>query len=114
MMDDSFAAGVNTLAIHGFPYGGAYQGTTWPGYSPFQYEFGEMWGPRQPAWRHLNDSLLYAARVCEVLRTGVPRIDLAFLAWKDPWVGGTVYKNSLLTAFGELAVTAVEWSLSAC
>ncbi|KAL1895595.1 hypothetical protein Sste5346_005064 [Sporothrix stenoceras] len=82
---DSFAAGVNTLVIHGFPYSGTYPGTTWPGYTPFQFEFGEMWGPRQPAWRHLNDTLGFAARNTLALKTGVSRVDLAFYSWQVPF-----------------------------
>ncbi|KAK3314019.1 hypothetical protein B0H66DRAFT_630330 [Apodospora peruviana] len=98
---DSFAAGVNTLVIHGMPYEGPYPGTTWPGYTPFDYEFADMWGPRQPAWRHLNDTMLYSARNSEVLKTGVPRIDLAFYAWKHPWSSGAVFKGGdALTAAG--------------
>ncbi|KAK3321282.1 hypothetical protein B0T19DRAFT_466605 [Cercophora scortea] len=98
---DSFAAGVNTLVVHGFPYGGPYTGTTWPGYTPFQYEFSEMWGPRQPAWRHFNDTLLYAARNCEFLKTGVPKVDIAFYSWKQPFTSATVFPGSAeLTAAG--------------
>jgi len=97
---DSFAAGVNTLVIHGFAYGGTYPGTTWPGYTPFQYEFCEMWGPRQPAWRHLNDTMLFAARTSEVLKSGVPRADLAFYAWKQPWTARSVYQGADLNAAG--------------
>ncbi|KAK0735170.1 hypothetical protein B0T26DRAFT_691020 [Lasiosphaeria miniovina] len=97
---DSFAAGVNTLVVHGFAYGGPYPGTTWPGYTPFQYEFCEMWGPRQPAWRHLNDSLLYAARNSEVLKTGVPKVDLVFYQWKHPWTSRPIYPKSDLNEAG--------------
>ncbi|KAK4163272.1 hypothetical protein QBC43DRAFT_355013 [Cladorrhinum sp. PSN259] len=100
LFQDSFAAGVNTLSIHGFAYGGTYSGTTWPGYTPFQYEFGEMWGPRQPAWRHLNDTLLFAARTSEVLKTGVPKIDLAFYSWKHPWTARPIYQGADLTGAG--------------
>ncbi|OAA66806.1 hypothetical protein SPI_01382 [Niveomyces insectorum RCEF 264] len=85
LVRDSFAAGVNTLVVHGYPYSGTYPGTTWPGYTPFQFEFGEMWGPRQPAWRHINDTLLFAARTTLVLKTGVPRVDVAFYAWAVPF-----------------------------
>ena len=98
---DSFAAGVNTLVIHGFPYTGSYPGTTWPGYTPFQYEFCEMWGPRQPAWPHMNDTLLYAARNSEVLKAGVPRLDIAFYVWKQPWSARPVYQGDKLTAAGK-------------
>lgn len=97
---DSFAAGVNTLVIHGLAYGGPYPGTTWPGYTPFQYEFCEMWGPRQPAWRHLNDTMLFAARTSEVLKTGVPKVDLAFYAWKHPWSARAVYNRGDLNTAG--------------
>ncbi|KAK3986205.1 hypothetical protein QBC44DRAFT_273625 [Cladorrhinum sp. PSN332] len=100
LFQDSFAAGVNTLSIHGLAYGGTYPGTTWPGYTPFQYEFCEMWGPRQPAWRHLNDTLLFAARTSEVLKTGTPRVDLAFYSWKHPWSARPVYQGADLTAAG--------------
>lgn len=100
LFQDSFAAGVNTLSIHGLAYGGTYPGTTWPGYTPFQYEFCEMWGPRQPAWRHLNDTLLFAARTTEVLKTGVPKIDLAFYSWKHPWSARPIYQGADLTATG--------------
>ncbi len=98
---DSFAASVNTLVVHGYPYSGLYPGTTWPGYTPFQYEFGEMWGPRQPAWAYINDSLLYAARNTLVLKTGVPRIDLAFYLWKQPWSSSAVYPGLDLNSEGE-------------
>ncbi|KAK5655045.1 hypothetical protein OQA88_5944 [Cercophora sp. LCS_1] len=100
LFQDSFAAGVNTLVIHGMAYGGAYTGTTWPGYTPFQYEFCEMWGLRQPSWRHMNDTLLFASRVSEVLKTGVPKVDLAFLAWKHPWSARAVFPGGDLNAAG--------------
>ncbi|KAK4186481.1 hypothetical protein QBC35DRAFT_553987 [Podospora australis] len=100
LIRDSFAAGVNTLSIHGFPYNGAYTGTTWPGYTPFNCEFGEMWGPRQASWRHMNDTLLYAARNTEALKTGVPRVDLAFYAWKQPWTTRAVYSKPDLNVAG--------------
>ena len=59
-----------------------------------------MWGPRQPAWRHLNDTMLFAARTSEMLKTGIPRADLAFYAWKHPWNARAVYQGSDLTAAG--------------
>ncbi|CAK7231257.1 hypothetical protein SEUCBS140593_007865 [Sporothrix eucalyptigena] len=96
---DSFAAGVNTLVIHGFPCSGTYPGTTWPGYTPFQYEFGEMWGPRQPAWRHMNDTLHFAARNTLVLIMGVSRVDVAFYSFDKQFTarlrtGGDALFNS--------------------
>ncbi|KAH8878917.1 hypothetical protein GQ53DRAFT_849936 [Thozetella sp. PMI_491] len=78
MLKGSFAVGVNTLVLHGYAYSGNYPGTTWPGLTTFEYRFTDMWGPRMPAWRHLNDSLLYAARNSLVGKLGVPKVDLAF------------------------------------
>ncbi|KAB5528055.1 hypothetical protein GE09DRAFT_1064745 [Coniochaeta sp. 2T2.1] len=70
LLQDSYAVGVNTMVIHGFPYSGDYVNTSWPGYTPFQYEFTEMWGPRMPAWMHFNDTMLYAARNTLVTKIG--------------------------------------------
>ncbi|CAK7214333.1 hypothetical protein SBRCBS47491_002105 [Sporothrix bragantina] len=100
LFQDSFAAGVNILVIHGFPYSGTYPGTTWPGYTPFQYEFGEMWGPRQPAWRHINDTLRFAARNTLVLTTGVSRVDVAFLNWQVPFSARGTGPDTMMNAAG--------------
>ena len=112
LVRDSFAAGVNTLVIHGFPYGGTYYGTTWPGYTPFQYEFGEMWGPRQPAWPYMNESMMYMGRNSLVLKTGVPKVDIAFVMWEQPWSGSAVYPGSNLTAAGKFLSFSLSLSLS--
>ncbi|CZR63542.1 uncharacterized protein PAC_13439 [Phialocephala subalpina] len=96
----SFAAGVNMMVIHGFSYTGEYPGTTWPGYATFGYLFTEQWDDKQPAWRHLKDSLDYTARCQMVLQTGVPRVDLAFYLFEDPWLAKDAYLSDNLNALG--------------
>ncbi|KAI8305015.1 hypothetical protein K4K59_012523 [Colletotrichum sp. SAR11_240] len=101
LLDGSFAAGVNNVVLHGYAYSGQYPGTTWPGYTPFQYEYSDMWGPRQPAWRHLNDLMTYSARNSMIMRRGVPKVDLAFYYFEVPFkFGASVYNKSDLNEFG--------------
>ncbi|KAJ3960348.1 hypothetical protein N0V92_003020 [Colletotrichum tropicale] len=101
LLDGSFAAGVNNVVLHGYAYSGQYPGTTWPGYTPFQYEYSDMWGPRQPAWRHLNDLMTYSARNSMIMRRGVPKVDLAFYYFEIPFkFGASVYNKSDLNEFG--------------
>lgn len=100
---DSFATGVNQLIVHGFAYSGNYFNTTWPGYTPFQYSFTDAWNTRQPSWRHLNETFLYAARNSMILRQGTPKIDLAFYYNAVPWnQGGDIYVGSDLNSAGGL------------
>ena len=73
----AFAAGVNQMVIHGFPYSGDFSNTTWPSFTTFTYLFAEMHGPHQPAWRHYSDSLNFIGRNQYILRSGVPKRDLA-------------------------------------
>lgn len=82
-----FAAGVNMMMIHGFPYGGEYYDATWPGFTTFHYQYTDMYGPRQPQWRHFNDTILYTARNQLILQTGVPKLDLVFLYHSERWSG---------------------------
>ncbi|KAF4918596.1 hypothetical protein CGCVW01_v008706 [Colletotrichum viniferum] len=101
LLDGSFAAGVNNVVLHGYAYSGQYPGTTWPGYTPFQYEYSDMWGPRQPAWRHLNDLMTYSARNSMIMRQGIPKVDLAFYYFEVPFkFGAGVYNKSDLNEFG--------------
>ncbi|KAJ0342183.1 hypothetical protein COL26b_000679 [Colletotrichum chrysophilum] len=101
LLDGSFAAGVNNVVLHGYAYSGQYPGTTWPGYTPFQYEYSDMWGPRQPAWRHLNDLMTYSARNSMIMRQGIPKVDLAFYYFEVPFkFGASVYNKSDLNEFG--------------
>lgn len=100
LFQDSYAVGVNTMVIHGFPYTGEYVQTTWPGYTPFQYEFTEMWGPRMPAWRHFNETMLYAARNTFIAKIGVPKVDLAFYYSSPSTVLRDIYPGYDLTRVG--------------
>ncbi|KAF4478574.1 hypothetical protein FAGAP_12315 [Fusarium agapanthi] len=100
LFKDSFAAGVNMMVIHGYPYNGEYVGTTWPGYDPLGYAFTDTWNDRQPAWQYMNDTMAYAARNSLVLQTGTPRVDLAFYFYEQPWRGIDSFKGDDLRAAG--------------
>lgn len=103
----SYAAGVNMMVIHGFPYGGEYYDATWPGFTTFHYQYTEMYGPRQPQWRHLNDTMLFAARTQQVLLSGVPKLDLAFLYHEDRWSGANLVNGSDFQAAGKQAKSSL-------
>jgi hypothetical protein len=90
-----FAAGVNQLMIHGFPYAKA-PDVTWPGFAAFSpyynnaIGFGEAWGPRTPQWQHVPGIAGYLARTQLVLQTGAPKYDIAFWGhkgWASTGVG---------------------------
>ncbi|MEU0315760.1 glycosyl hydrolase [Nocardioides sp. NPDC006273] len=90
-----FAAGVNQLMIHGFPYAKA-PDVTWPGFAAFSpyynnaIGFGEAWGPRTPQWQHVPGIAAYLARTQLVLQTGAPKYDIAFWGhkgWASTGVG---------------------------
>lgn len=70
--------GVNQMVLHGQSYTGDYYGTTWPGYTAFQYLFSELYSDKQPSWNHgFGDVLNYVARVQFLQQSGVPRTDVA-------------------------------------
>ncbi|KAJ3904394.1 hypothetical protein F5879DRAFT_73881 [Lentinula edodes] len=71
-----YAAGVNVVMIHGFPYSGNHANTTWPGITTFGYYFADMHGPRMPAWDYYKEYLDYLARTQYVLQAGVAKVDL--------------------------------------
>ncbi|KAJ5676031.1 hypothetical protein N7462_008928 [Penicillium macrosclerotiorum] len=74
----AIVGGVNQVVLHGQSYTGNYYGTTWPGYTAFQYLFSELYSDKQPSWNHgLGDVLNYTARVQYLQQSGVPRIDVA-------------------------------------
>ncbi|CEJ56712.1 hypothetical protein PMG11_02911 [Penicillium brasilianum] len=71
------AGGVNQVVLHGQSYTGDYYGTTWPGYTAFNYLFSELYSDKQPSWSHgLGDVLNYTARVQYLQQSGVPRTDI--------------------------------------
>lgn len=73
-----FSGGLNQYVLHGQSFSGNYYETTWPGHTPFQYLFSELWSPKQPGWAHgMADVIGYIGRVQFILRQGVPRTDVA-------------------------------------
>ncbi|KAJ7261298.1 hypothetical protein B0H12DRAFT_1322075 [Mycena haematopus] len=72
-----YAGGVNVALLHGFPYSGTYPGTTWPGLTTFGYNFGEMHGPRMPAWDSYKGYLDFLKRTQYVLQSGIAKVDIA-------------------------------------
>ncbi|KAL2208486.1 hypothetical protein CC79DRAFT_1381616 [Sarocladium strictum] len=85
LFHEAFAAGVNSMMIHGATYSGERNGSTWPGFTPFNYVYSELCSPKQPAWEYLSDSIDYTARNQRVLQSGTPKRDLAFYLYKDPY-----------------------------
>lgn len=96
---DAFAGGVNSMMLHGMQYGGEYN-ATWPGYTPFQYVYSELWSPRQPAWTHMNQTMAYTARNQVVLQAGTAKRDVALYLFKQPWTAGVFYDGADLRAEG--------------
>lgn len=100
LFQDSFAAGVNAVVIHGMAYSGEFF-STWPGFTPMGYGFGDAWGRRRPDWKFLNDSMMYTARNQLVLQTGTPKRDIAFYRYDEPWSTTVGYEPQDLRASGK-------------
>ncbi|OAG01255.1 uncharacterized protein CC84DRAFT_280989 [Paraphaeosphaeria sporulosa] len=96
----SLAGGFTMNVIHGFPTLAPYANTTWPGYTPFIYQFTDMWNPMQPAWQHLKDSLDFVGRNQWVLQQGQPKVDLALYAFATPWTIISRYNSDNLRELG--------------
>ncbi|KAL5466458.1 hypothetical protein PMIN06_000062 [Paraphaeosphaeria minitans] len=92
----SFAGGFTMNVIHGFPTLAPYANTTWPGYTPFIYQFTDMWNPIQPAWQHLKDTLDFLGRNQWVLQQGQPKVDIALYAFATPWTIVSRYNSNNL------------------
>lgn len=105
LFHDAFAGGVNAMLIHGMPYGGEQPGSTWPGYTPFQFRFTELWGPRQPAWSYIAETMSYTARNQLILQSGVAKRDLVFYLYKDPYTITTIHDGTDLRESGMLLTT---------
>ncbi|EUC43134.1 hypothetical protein COCMIDRAFT_7366 [Bipolaris oryzae ATCC 44560] len=100
LFDKSYATGVNTMVVHGYAYSGEYVGTTWPGYTPFQYAYTEMWNQRQPAWSHLDDLFTYSARNSLIMQSGTPKVDLALYYYEIPYDFAQLYSTADANANG--------------
>ncbi|KAH7176035.1 hypothetical protein EDB81DRAFT_897022, partial [Dactylonectria macrodidyma] len=79
------ATGIFMNVFHGYAYSGTFFNTTWPGYTVFAYTFTDMWGPRQPAWNHINDTIAYISRNQFISQTGTPKVDIAFYQYAAPF-----------------------------
>ncbi|RKL07377.1 hypothetical protein BFJ68_g9880 [Fusarium oxysporum] len=100
LFHEAFAGGVNTMMIHGMTYTGEQVGSTWPGYTPFQYIYTELWSPKQPAWKYMSDMIDYTARNQFVLQQGVAKKDLVFYLYKDPYRMVDQFNSTNLRASG--------------
>ncbi|KAM0204159.1 hypothetical protein ACHAQI_009984 [Fusarium lateritium] len=85
LFHQAFAGGVNAMMIHGMTYTGEQIGSTWPGVTPFQYIYTELWSPKQPAWKYMSEMMDYTARSQLILQQGVAKKDLVFYLYKDPY-----------------------------
>ncbi|KAJ6518792.1 hypothetical protein C8R45DRAFT_5162 [Mycena sanguinolenta] len=94
-----YAAGVNVLVLHGFPYSGAYPGTTWPGITTFGFNFADMHGPRMPAWDAYKEYLDFLKRTQYVLQSGIAKVDVAIYRKDYDITGSPPFQgNSLINA----------------
>ncbi|KAJ7733280.1 hypothetical protein B0H14DRAFT_3168811 [Mycena olivaceomarginata] len=94
-----YAGGVNVALLHGFPYSGAYPGTTWPGIVTFGYRFADMHGPRMPAWDYYKEYLDFLKRTQYTLQSGVAKVDVAIYRKDYDITGSPPFRgNSLVNA----------------
>ncbi|KAJ7736525.1 hypothetical protein B0H14DRAFT_2638956 [Mycena olivaceomarginata] len=78
-----YAGGVNVALLHGFPYSGAYPGTT----------------PRMPAWDYYKEYLDFLKRTQYTLQSGVAKVDVAIYRKDYDITGSPPFRgNSLVNA----------------
>jgi len=81
--DRAYAAGVTTMALHGFAYRtyqDLYQPWSWPGWSAFNLLFAESWSQAHPAMAQWDGLAGYYGRISAALQSGRPRVDLTVLS----------------------------------
>jgi len=100
LFKNSFVVGVNSGVVHGMAYGGEFL-STWPGYTPLSFSFGDMWGPRRPDWMYINETMAYVARNQLCLRTGTAKRDIAFYRYDVPWSMAVGYEPHDLRSAGK-------------
>ncbi|KAF7359301.1 Secreted protein [Mycena sanguinolenta] len=94
-----YAGGVNIALLHGFPYSGAYPGTTWPGITTFGFNFADMHGPRMPAWSSYKEYLDFLKRTQYVLQSGIAKVDVGIYRKDYNIIGSPPFQgNSLVNA----------------
>ncbi|KAG5762945.1 hypothetical protein H9Q72_008957 [Fusarium xylarioides] len=100
LFHEAFAGGVNAMMIHGMTYTGEQLGSAWPGFTPFQYIYTELWSPKQPAWKYMSEMIAYTARNQFVLQQGVAKKDVVFYLYKNPYGMMDQYNGTDLRASG--------------
>lgn len=81
--DRAFAAGMTTMALHGFAYRtyqDPYQSWSWPGWSAFSFLFAESWNQAHPAFSHWSGLAGYYGRISAAMRNGKPQVELTVLS----------------------------------
>lgn len=97
------------MVLHGMAYSGAYANTSWPGFQPFGYQTTDSWSRIQPAWRHLSDIIGYLGRTQHVLKTGIPRVDLAIFDSRTEWEASVIYDSDDLQQRGAAMILCFSW-----
>lgn len=107
----AYAAGVNQVVFHGYPYSGLYKGKplagiTWPGFTGFEaHRWSNSWGERQPNWLYADTYTNYLSRTQFALRQGTPKVDLAvyrhsYYETIDFWNPDKIFNTELLEQSG--------------
>ena len=81
--DRAYAAGVTTMALHGFAYKtyhDAYQLWSWPGWSAFDVLFAQSWNEDAPQMSLWSGLAGYYGRISAALRSGRPSVDVTVLS----------------------------------
>ncbi|KAJ0417245.1 hypothetical protein BJY00DRAFT_325726 [Aspergillus carlsbadensis] len=97
----AFIGGVNQMVLHGQAYSGPCPNTTWPGHTPFNYLFSDLFSPRLPAWDHgLRQTIDYIARGQSVLQSSVPKADVVIYHKESATSIGSIYQGEDLLQEG--------------
>lgn len=96
------------MVLHGMAYSGAYANTSWPGYQPFGYQTTDVWNRIQPAWKHMSDIIEFMGRTQHVLKSGLPRVDLAFFDSRTLWEPSVIYDSDNLQREG-MTPNHIKW-----
>ncbi|KAL2859460.1 hypothetical protein BJX68DRAFT_261898 [Aspergillus pseudodeflectus] len=97
----AFIGGVNQMVLHGQAYSGTYPNTTWPGHTPFNYMFSDLFSPRLPAWDHgLRKTMDYIARGQSILQNSVPKADVVLYHKESATTIDNIYQGEDLLKEG--------------
>ncbi|KAL3473422.1 hypothetical protein BJX99DRAFT_261351 [Aspergillus californicus] len=99
----AFLGGVNQMVLHGQAYSGPYPNTTWPGHTPFQYLFSELFSPGLPSWGNGMRAVMdYISRGQFLLQTTVPKADVVMYHKESATSLKTSYQGEDLLREGEM------------